>query len=529
MAKKICSLIKNLGPCVLNNPDQLAQLLEEKLSVRYHHEVFLITFALRAAIDFNILPKMQKLPKNLNRPIAREDLLALGAHIVNQLGVSADEAENAAAILELVVLEVSAGEGIEARPGNLEMKEAKPSAKIMSLSPRGRIWAWICASALIMLLGFSAYSLLEDRRPEGGEFRIAFLAPLTGSSSRYGQSALRGAMLAAEEINARGGVKGYNVQITGFDVPSQEHTSDIAQKALAAQQPNLMISMTGDIGGASIAAWSTNNKIPVIAINGGSKYITTADGVRPHPYIFRMVYDYDFEGRLLAYMARHGLGAKTAAIFYYLKSPRSEAISRSFDDAYQKLGGAVTIRYGIESDKQNLDDILKSLMFNGVEVLIIPDRGELLLKVIAAARGAGYDGPIVATGWDDALYSKAKSGKNFERTWWISHISCDDPMIKPFLAAYSQKYKNNLPKNLVQPSLIAYDSIKLAAHALHEASNYRHLTIKNAIASVRNLPLTHATLTMDEKTHSPSYKAAALSYYTNGEIIFQKRIWIKRK
>jgi branched-chain amino acid transport system substrate-binding protein len=56
------------------------------------------------------------------------------------------------------------------------------------------------------LIGLGAGSI--DAWAEDGAIRLGIVAPMSGPNSRYGSYSLRGAQLAAEEINSAGGIGG---------------------------------------------------------------------------------------------------------------------------------------------------------------------------------------------------------------------------------------------------------------------------------------------------------------------------------
>ncbi|NBP52222.1 MAG: hypothetical protein EBU70_13785, partial [Actinobacteria bacterium] len=53
--------------------------------------------------------------------------------------------------------------------------------------------------------------------PTGNPVRIGLQGPLTGSQQAYGQGMLKGAQLAAERLNAEGGILGRKVEIVPID------------------------------------------------------------------------------------------------------------------------------------------------------------------------------------------------------------------------------------------------------------------------------------------------------------------------
>ena len=65
------------------------------------------------------------------------------------------------------------------------------------------------------LIGLGAGSI--DAWAEDGAIRLGIVAPMSGPNSRYGSYSLRGAQLAAEEINSAGGIGGRKIAITSGD------------------------------------------------------------------------------------------------------------------------------------------------------------------------------------------------------------------------------------------------------------------------------------------------------------------------
>ena len=52
---------------------------------------------------------------------------------------------------------------------------------------------------------------------DGASFKIGVTGPLTGAAAAYGNAVVNGAKLAADEINAAGGVNGYTFEVNGQD------------------------------------------------------------------------------------------------------------------------------------------------------------------------------------------------------------------------------------------------------------------------------------------------------------------------
>ena len=71
---------------------------------------------------------------------------------------------------------------------------------------------------------------------EGGTFKIGGIGPLTGSTAIYGQAVMNAAQMAADEINAAGGINGYQIEFN-----PQDDESDAEKKIL--RHTNLSFSL----------------------------------------------------------------------------------------------------------------------------------------------------------------------------------------------------------------------------------------------------------------------------------------------
>ena len=68
------------------------------------------------------------------------------------------------------------------------------------------------------LIGFQTISSgAFAARSEDGTVRLGLVAPMSGPNARYGSFSLRGAQLAAKEINGAGGVGGRKINIMAGD------------------------------------------------------------------------------------------------------------------------------------------------------------------------------------------------------------------------------------------------------------------------------------------------------------------------
>ncbi len=78
--------------------------------------------------------------------------------------------------------------------------------------------AKILAVVLTLVFAVTCFAACGKKQGSGdGKWKIGWTGPLTGDASSYGISVQNGATLAMEEINAAGGVNGFNIEIKVID------------------------------------------------------------------------------------------------------------------------------------------------------------------------------------------------------------------------------------------------------------------------------------------------------------------------
>ena len=125
--------------------------------------------------------------------------------------------------------------------------------------------------------------------------KIGFPIPLSGPTSVYGAPILKGAQMAAAEINANGGVLGRKLEILARDSKaSADEAVRLSRELIIKDDVDFL---TGTLTSAEAPAVSTvakENKIVFIAPASKSTILT--DPAHIHPYIFRIASNTDVEG-----------------------------------------------------------------------------------------------------------------------------------------------------------------------------------------------------------------------------------------
>lgn len=137
----------------------------------------------------------------------------------------------------------------------------------------------------IVVLGLGAGA---SAQPKGEPIKIGLLTPITGNLARWGGYAQHGAGLAADEVNAAGGVLGRPLMVVAADSQCQPAQGVSAlRRLITADKASIVI---GDIcSSVTLAAMPVVAESKVILLNAGSSHpdITYKAGVGGNAWTFR--------------------------------------------------------------------------------------------------------------------------------------------------------------------------------------------------------------------------------------------------
>ena len=145
---------------------------------------------------------------------------------------------------------------------------------------------------LIVFIGLVLIAGCTDTQPKGEELKIGVVASMTGSASTTGKDVWQSAQLAAEEINANGGVyvKELNKTIPihlyqGDDESTREGGQKAVSKLITQDKVDILV---GGFSSAVVSAHQSivaDNKVPYIITGASSPVITQRTDVDTIVYV----------------------------------------------------------------------------------------------------------------------------------------------------------------------------------------------------------------------------------------------------
>lgn len=109
--------------------------------------------------------------------------------------------------------------------------------------------------------------------------------PLTGPQAKFGEMAMRSYQMAAEEINAAGGIKGMTVVLNFEDGQGKPEISrSIAEKLIDVKKQPVVFGDYSSSCSKAIAAVANERKVPYLVVTGADDSITRQN----YEYVFRL-------------------------------------------------------------------------------------------------------------------------------------------------------------------------------------------------------------------------------------------------
>lgn len=199
-----------------------------------------------------------------------------------------------------------------------------------------------------------------------GPIQIGLAGPL---SQPRGLAMQRGARLAIDEINAKGGVRGRLLQLRMVDDSASEE-----QAMRGAQQlydDARVVAVVGHLTPAtSLAAGELYGRgpHPVPMVTPGSSSPDLSGSI--NPYVFSLFPSDSLHGAALARFAWHTMVARRAGILF-LANDYGRALRKSFAEDFTKLGGVVVEADPYLPTTPSIEPYLSRMRHAGIDVLVL--------------------------------------------------------------------------------------------------------------------------------------------------------------
>lgn len=341
-----------------------------------------------------------------------------------------------------------------------------------------KVLLWLLVGAVTL-----AVAVLATGSFAASEVKIGVSAPLTGEIAPLGQSTKNAALMAADEINAAGGLQVGKERvkvrlIIEDDENKPESTANVFQKLI--YQDNVLAIVGSQSSKCTLAGVPIAEAAGVPQITPWSTNPTVTVGKK---YVFRACFTDDFQGKVVADFAAKNLKAKTAAVLYDVASDYNKGIAEVFRREFPKSGGKVVAFESYTTGDRDFSAQLTKIKAANPDVLFLPNYFNEIPLQVQQARKLGITAKIVGSdSWDNEVLLKA-GGKDLEGTYFSNHYSPD--IDRPQSREFVKKYEARFGQKPDATGALTYDALHILFAAIERAGKLDRKAVRDALAQTK--------------------------------------------
>ena len=294
-------------------------------------------------------------------------------------------------------------------------------------------------------------------------FKIGGIGPVTGAAAVYGLAVKNGAQIAVDEINADGGINGYQIE---FNFQDDEHDAEKSVNAYNTLKDWGMQVLMGTVTSAPcVAVADKTNADNVFQITPSGSSVECAQ----NPNVFRVCFSDPDQGAASAtYIAENKLAEKIAVI-YDSSDVYSSGIYEKFaaEAANQGLEIVDAEAFTADSNK-DFSTQLQKAKDAGADLVFLPIYYTEASLILKQADTMGYAPKFFGCdGMDGILQVENFDTKLAEGLMLLTPFAADaqDELTQKFVTSY----KKNYGETPIQFAADAYDAIYAIKAAMEEA------------------------------------------------------------
>jgi branched-chain amino acid transport system substrate-binding protein len=360
----------------------------------------------------------------------------------------------------------------------------------------------------------AASSLVVARRARAADtIRIGVVSPLTGPAAQVGAIQLNSCKLAAEEVNAAGGVLGKQVELVVEDDATTNPGAVLAFSRLAGDA-----SMVGFIG--SIRSTQVNAMAPDVAkigkpmMFGGTDPTLTHNGYK---WLFRCRPNDSYSGKVIADFGVNTLGKKKWAIVHSTDAFGTGG-KNAMVDALGAFGVTAALVQGYSNQQADFTPVVLAVKQSEADVLCSYFTFEPDLAVFArqlrqlGVRIPWIGSPSIASPVTMGLAKNALYG-----TYGVADFLEDaNPQATAFANSYRKQHKES------PDSGWTYDGLHILANAINAAGSTDPEKIRAAILAVKGYKGTEGEYNYD--ANGDGLHGYNIEQNVDGKTVFSKHI-----
>ena len=305
--------------------------------------------------------------------------------------------------------------------------------------------------AIVMVVGLASAAMAEDT------LKIGVIGPFTGAAAIYGNACKYGAQVAAEQINAQGGVQ---IELLNEDDEHDPEKSLNAYNNVLDNGAQMIAGTTTTTPCIAVGAQANEDRVFMLTPSASSPDVTANKD-----NVFQVCFTDPAQGTASAqYIKEHELATKIA-IIYNNADAYSTGIYQTFVDEAPALGLEIVSTTTFTDETTDFSVQVSDAMDAGADLVFLPIYYTPASMILQTAKTMDY-APVFfgVDGMDGILTMEGFDASLAEGVFMLTPFSADaeDEATKAFVARY-QEITGEIPNQFAAD---AYDAV----NALYTAS-----------------------------------------------------------
>jgi branched-chain amino acid transport system substrate-binding protein len=355
----------------------------------------------------------------------------------------------------------------------------------------------------------------------GGDILVGEYGSMTGGQATFGQSTHNGIMMAADEVNAAGGINGRKIKVLSEDDQSKPEEAPNAVTKLISKDN--VVAVLGEVASsASLAAAPIcqSSKVPMITPSSTNDSVT-----RKGDYIFRICFTDSYQGEYQAVFADQWCSMngkpKSIAMLTDTKSDYSQGLKAVVTTKFTALGGQVVGTQGYAQGDSDFRSQLTALKATNPSMIYVPGYYTDIGQIAIQARDLGITVPLLGgDGWESPRLIEI-GGKSLEGCIYTNHYFYGDS--NPVVSSFVQKYKERYGQTPDSLAALGYDAMKTLADAMKRAAKLDGPSLRDAIAQTKGLVGVTGTINIGPDRNAMG-KSLVIEEIKNGQLTLKATI-----
>src|SRR4051794_16198805 len=330
------------------------------------------------------------------------------------------------------------------------------------------------AAAALLSAGFAGQAAAQT-------IKIGVNEPLTGAFAASGTYVVNGARIAADEINAKGGVLGKKIELVIEDNKSNPtEAAAVAEKLITSDKVPVMMGAWGSSLTLAVMPKLMEYEVPMVVETSSSGKITTTG----NPFIFRISPPSAVEAA-----AFKGIVDKLAlkkVDFLVINNDWGRGTAEDFGKMMKDKGISIGLVETMDQSEQDMSAQLAKIKATDSETVIITAAVDQLTLIFKQAAALGLKKRIITTGGSqnpDQIIAQAGAAANntMHLTTFLPWFPEKTPNPEATTYFISEGKKRGFDFAGCTESFRGYDGIRTIAAAIEKAGKAEPAAIKEAL------------------------------------------------